>query len=69
MASNEILNLFIRLKKLLAGRQPGRLGDIPVIFDVFICLVDANGLGIGEEGAFENLQLGLCTKAQYNYKC
>jgi len=24
----------------------------------------SNGFGIGEEGAFEKLQLGLCTKAQ-----
>jgi hypothetical protein len=26
--------------------------------------MDHNGLGIGEEGAFEKRQLGLCTKAK-----
>jgi hypothetical protein len=30
-------------KKLLAGRQPSRLGDIPVVFDIFIFLNGANG--------------------------
>jgi hypothetical protein len=29
-------------KKLLAGRQPSRLGDIPVVFDIFIFLNGAN---------------------------